>query len=199
MYTVKSSMLTYFQEGDEELEKVRALYFQLDRAEERIHKILEGMGALLLAVSFVSIFVQISYRFVLCKFMNLPLSFTEELSRFCLFWLVYLMLPLTIKQGLESVNTFLPDRLTGRRKLALFFIVRGICIFVAAVAFIYSFSVLSTNWTYRSPAMRWPGAMMYLPVTIGLSLVFFRYVIEIFGLISKEIKPFEAMGKGGSD
>lgn len=179
------------------MDAVRKLYVILDQWEERIHKVLEAMGAFLLAVAFISIFIQVLYRFVLCKFANLPLSFTEELSRFCLFWLGYLMLPLTIKQGLESTNTFLPERLNGRLKLVLFVIVRGICLFVAIAAFVFSFKTLSTNWTYRSPAMRWPGLVMYSPVTIGMLLVFFRYLIEVCGLICGEAKPFEIRERGG--
>lgn len=181
------------------MEKVKKLYFLLDSIESRVHKGLEAVGAFLLAASFVSIFVQVSYRFVLCRFMNLPLSFTEELSRFCLFWLVYLMLPITIKEGLESANTFLPDRLTGGAKLVLFFAVRGICLFVVLVAFRFSFYVLSTNWTYRSPAMRLPGAVMYLPVTIGMLLVLLRYLIEAMGLLCRETRAFEAVRKGGAE
>lgn len=179
------------------MDVVRKLYFTLEQTEERLHKILEAAGAFLLAVAFVSIFVQVLYRFVLCRFANLPLSFTEELSRFCLFWLVYLMLPLTIKQGLESANTFLPKKLEGWPRMVLFILVRGICLFVGIVAFLFSFKVLSVNWTYRSPAMRLPGAIMYLPVTIGMLLVFLRYFIEACGLLCKETKPFESMGKGG--
>lgn len=176
---------------------MKRLYVFLDSMENAVHKALEAAGAMLLAVSFISIFVQVSYRFVICRFMNLPLSFTEELSRFCLFWLVYLMLPVTIKQGLESANTFLPDRLEGRERLVLFFVVRGICLFVVLVAFRFSFYVLTTNWTYRSPAMRLPGVVMYVPVTIGMILVLLRYCIEAIGLAVKETEPFGAIRKGG--
>ena len=178
---------------------VKHLYFRLDGIENKLHKKLERVGALLLAVSFVSIFIQITYRFILCKIANLPLSFTEELSRFCLFWLVYLMLPITMKEGLESTNTFLADRLKGNVKLILYILVWGICLFVAIVAFVFSFSVIATNWTYRSPALRCPGIFMYIPVTIGMFFVLLRYLIEALGLICREIEPFESAGNGGID
>lgn len=181
------------------MEKIKQLYILLDSMENAVHKLLEAAGAMLLAVSFISIFIQVSYRFIICRFMNLPLSFTEELSRFCLFWLVYLMLPVTIKQGLESANTFLPDRLKGTARLMLFLVVRGICLFVVLVAFRFTFNVLSTNWTYRSPAMRLPGVVMYLPVAIGMISVLFRYLIEAMGLIVRETEPFGIVRKGGAE
>lgn len=176
---------------------LKILYKRLDRLEDRIHKCFEVCGVILLAAAFLSIFVQVLYRFVISKFLILPLSFTEELSRFCLFWLIYLELPITVKQGLESANTFFINKCQGAPKLCLYIIVQCICLFVAAVAFKYSFVVLGTNRTYRSPAMGLPGFMMYLPVTIGMTFIFFRYLIDVLGIVTKEKEPFENVGHGG--
>ena len=68
---------------------------------------------------------------------------------------------------------------------------------MAVVAFRYSFVVLNTNRTYRSPAMGLPGFMMYVPITIGMLFIFVRYVIDVLGIITKEKEPFENMGQGG--
>ena len=172
---------------------IKTIYRNLDRAENLIHRGLKILGALALIVAFFSIVIQVSYRYVICKFVVLPVSFTEELSRFCLYWIIYLMLPVVVKEGLESTNTFLPDRAKGAAKLILFIAVRCICIFVAYIALKYSFVVLGTNATYHSPAMRIPGLFIYLPVTIGMILVFVRYAIEALGLICGELHPFESM------
>ena len=182
-----------------EARRMKHIYKNLDSFENRIHKCLEVCGVILLATAFISIFLQVLYRFVISRFLILPLSFTEELSRFCLFWLIYLELPITIKLGLESVNTFFIDQCRGGMKLALYVVVQCICLFVAGTAFRYSFTVLETNETYRSPVMGLPGVVMYVPVTIGMALVFFRYIVDVCGILAKEKEPFENMGQGGAE
>ena len=172
---------------------VKAIYKSLNHKEDVLHKVLKVLGAVALIISFFSIIIQVSYRYIICKFVVLPLSFTEELSRFCLYWIIYLMLPIVIKEGMESANTFLPDRVKGVPKLILFIVVRCVCIFVAYIALKYSIVVLNTNATYHSPAMRIPGLYIYLPVTIGMILVFVRYAVEALGLICGEIRPFESL------
>ncbi|MCC2878833.1 TRAP transporter small permease [Enterocloster sp. OA13] len=179
------------------MEVLKLAYRKMDQLENRIHKCFEVCGVVLLATAFLSIFVQVLYRFIISRFLILPLSFTEELSRFCLFWLIYLELPITVKQGLESANTFFINRCKGVPKLFLYIVVQCICLFVAVVAFRYSFVVLNTNRTYRSPAMGLPGFMMYVPITIGMLFIFVRYAIDVLGIITKEKEPFENMGQGG--
>lgn len=176
---------------------LKSTYRMLDTLENRIHKGLEMCGVVLLATAFLSIFVQVLYRFVISKVVILPLSFTEELSRFCLFWLIYLELPITVKMGLESANTFFINKFKGLPKLFLYVVVQCICLFVALTAFRYSFVVLSTNRTYRSPAMGLPGFMMYIPITISMLFILLRYVIDVVGIVSKEKEPFDNMGQGG--
>ena len=78
--------------------------------------------------------------------------------------------------GLESVNTFFIDQCRGGMKLALYVVVQCICLFVAGTAFRYSFTVLETNETYRSPAMGLPGVVMYVPVTIGMAPVSYTHL-----------------------
>ena len=120
------------------MEVLKLAYRKMDQLENRIHKCFEVCGVVLLATAFLSIFVQVLYRFIISRFLILPLSFTEELSRFCLFWLIYLELPITVKQGLESANTFFINRCKGVPKLFLYIVVQCICLFVAVVAFRYS-------------------------------------------------------------
>ena len=176
---------------------IKKYYFALDKLENAIHSVLKTLGGTLLGVAFLSIFLQVLYRFLISKMIILPLAWTEELSRFCMFWIIYLMLPVTIKEGLESTNTFLSERLQGMAKMILFIVVRLICLFVVIMALRYSFTVISTNWSYSSPAMHLPGIVMYVPVTVGMVLVLMRYTIEFLGILCKERAPFESVGVGG--
>ena len=179
------------------MDGIKKLYHALDSFENKFFKICELLGALAMAIAFCSVFLQVLYRYVLSRFANLPFSFTEELARYCLFWVIYLLLPSGIKLGMEAANTFLPSKLTGAPKTALYLIVRGFCVIVAVIAFINSFKTLQTNWLFTSPVMGLPGFFKFGPVVIGMGLVIIRYVIELLGFACGEIKPFENIGKGG--
>lgn len=179
------------------MDGIKKLYHTLDSFENKFFKLCEALGALAMAIAFCSVFLQVLYRYVLSRFVNLPFAFTEELARYCLFWVIYLLLPQGIKLGMEAANTFLPSKLTGLPKTILYLVVRGFCVFVAIIAFINSFKTLQTNWFFTSPVMQLPGFFMYGPVVIGMGLVIIRYVIELLGFICGEIAPFENIGKGG--
>ena len=179
------------------MEQLKNVYHKLDNIENKVYKVCAVLGAIAMGIAFCAIFLQVLYRYVLSRFMNLPFAFTEELARYCLFWIVYLLLPSIIKDGLEAANTFLPSQLKGKAKTALYLLVRGICMVVAVIAFYSSFSTLRTNWGFTSPVMGLPGFFMYGPVVIGMGMVILRYIVELIGFLSGEVKPFETIGQGG--
>lgn len=181
------------------MENAKSLYHTLSKIEDKIYRVVEIFGAVLMSVAFISIFMQVLYRYILCKFCNLPLSFTEELARYCFFWIVYLLLPDIVKAGMEASNTFLPERLKGKAQTTLFIIVRTICVIIAVIAFIYSFKALNTYWNFTSPVMQLPGFFMYGPVVMGLGMVVVHYAIEMIGFICGEVKPFDNIAVGGAE
>lgn len=181
------------------MQSLKAIYRTAGKYEDYLYKVCCAFGALAMLIAFLAIFMQVLYRYVLSRFTNLPLSFTEELARYCLFWIIYLLLPVAMKQGLEAANTFLPSKLTGWPKTALYLIVRGLCMAIAVTAFIYSFQVLRTNWGFASPVMELPGFFQFGPVVIGLGMVLLRYAVEMIGFIAGEVKPFDTFGKGGAE
>lgn len=179
------------------METLKKVYFTASKVEDQVYKVCKALGALAMSIAFLAIFLQVIYRYILCNFMNLPLAFTEELARYCLFWIIYLLLPVSIKDGMEAANTYLPGKLKGAAKTALYLLVRGLCLVIALIAFIYSFSALQTYWNFTSPVMQLPGFFQYGPVVIGMGIVIIRYIIEMMGFACGEIKPFESVGQGG--
>lgn len=181
------------------MEKLKRVYHKASSIEDKVYRVCSVIGAVAMLIAFISIFLQVLYRYVLSRFMNLPLSFTEELARYCLFWIIYLLVPVTIKEGMEAANTFLPSKLKGMAQTVLYVIVRGICMVIAVIAFVFSFSTLRTYWNFTSPVLGLPGFFQYGPVVIGMGMVVVRYIIEMMGFACGEIKPFETVGKGGVD
>ena len=179
------------------MDTVKRIYQTLDKIEDKVYKVCAALGAAAMSIASIAIFLQVLYRYVLSRFVNLPFAFTEELARYCLFWIIYLLLPCIIKEGMEASNTFFPSMLKGKAKSALYLIVWGVCTLVATIAFIYSFSTLRTNWNFSSPVMGLPGFFHYRPVAIGMGMVVLHYIIEILGFVCGERQAFENIGKGG--
>lgn len=67
------------------METLKKVYFTASKVEDQVHKVCKALGALAMSIAFLAIFLQVIYRYILCNFMNLPLAFTEELARYCLF------------------------------------------------------------------------------------------------------------------
>lgn len=181
------------------MDNLKTIYHKLDAIENALYKLCALIGAIAMGIAFCAIFLQVLYRYILCNFVNLPFAFTEELARYCLFWIIYLLLPSVMKSGMEAANTFLPSLLKGKAKTVLYLIVRGICTLIAVIAFYCSFATLETYWGFTSPVMALPGFFMYGPVVIGMGMVLMRYAVEFIGFICGEVKPFETIGQGGGE
>ncbi len=67
------------------METLKKVYFTASKVEDQVYKFCKALGALAMSIAFLAIFLQVIYRYILCNFMNLPLAFTEELARYCLF------------------------------------------------------------------------------------------------------------------
>lgn len=117
------------------MDNLKTIYHKLDAIENALYKLCALIGAIAMGIAFCAIFLQVLYRYILCNFVNLPFAFTEELARYCLFWIIYLLLPSVMKSGMEAANTFLPSLLKGKAKTVLYLIVRGICTLIAVIAF----------------------------------------------------------------
>lgn len=179
------------------MRKLKKTYLFLDKCEDRIYRVLENIGAVLLILAFLAIGFQVIYRYILAQYIQISFVFTEEFARYCLIWIVYLLLPVSIKSGTESSVTFLHDHMRSKAgKIVFFLVIRAICVIVAAITFRYSFSVIQTNWLYRSPTMQLPGVFIYSSVTIGMLFILGHYVLELLGLLCGEYQPFANKSMG---
>ncbi len=179
------------------MQKLKKTYLFLDKCEDRVYKVLEAIGTVLLMLAFLAIGFQVIYRYILAQYVQVSIVFTEEFARYCLIWIVYLLLPVSVKEGTESSVTFLHDRVKSKAgKVAFYIVIRLVCITVAVVGYKYSFSVIQTNWLYRSPTMQLPGVYIYGSVTVGMLLILIHYALEMLGLICGEYQPFSNQSTG---
>ena len=111
---------------------------------------------------------QVVFRYVIAA----PLSWSEELARYCFVWIVFLGGAIGLSRGIHlGVDLFvnmLPEPL--RRGLD---VLTSALIAVFAVTVIYaSFPVINMNMLQRSPALGVQMSWIHIAIPISMALIF---------------------------
>lgn len=121
----------------------------------------------------VTTFLQIIFRYVF----SAPLTWSEELSRYCLVWLTFIGaavgLRAKIHVAVEAVTRLLP---AGLKLLIIRFNYLIITVF-AAVLVKHGFELSLFNLNQLSPAMHIPIGLVYAAVPVG-GLLIFIFAVE---------------------
>lgn len=182
---------------------LRNLYFYLEKIENKFYSVLEKIIAAMMFIVTLDVVYQVLYRTVLVKFITIPSIFTEEFARYGIIWIMFLFLPVCMKEGRFAAVTILIEKSKpGLRKL-IFFIDQLLSLGFIVIAFKYSFIFVRSNLLFTSPSMRLPGIYIYSCIPIGLGLCIIQLVIEFLGVVSGGLAPFTSIlsteGKGGAD
>jgi TRAP-type C4-dicarboxylate transport system permease small subunit len=124
--------------------------------------------------------LQVIYRYVL----SAPLSWSEEASRYCFVWIVFLGAVLGLERGVHIGVDLLTNRLPPviRQPLAVVshVLIGSFCILVAYA----SWPVLEVNMLQRSPALDLPMTYVYVAIPVSMllmvSLLILRAVDHVY-------------------
>jgi len=130
----------------------------------RVSGFLQNISVVFLITLFLSVATQIVMRNVF----NAGSIMIEELARFSLVSLVFLMIPvLTIEKKqivVDIVLLYLPAPIRKIFDLFIQALSAGFSVFIlVAIA-----RIMERNWNVRTPAMRMPNAVFYFPVAAGI-------------------------------
>lgn len=124
----------------------------------------ELLGIIFLLMLFLSVLVQIIMR----NIFNSGSIQLEELARFSLVSLVFLMIPVLTWRGqhiiVDIVILYLPERLKRWFSAIsqLLVMVFGLYVLNAIV------TIMEFNWNVRTPALAMPNVVFYIPITLGV-------------------------------
>lgn len=135
----------------------------------------------LFLVMVITTFAQVVFRFV---FFN-SLSWSEELSRYCLVWLTFIGGALGVKKkvhvAVEALTMLFPESI--KRTAARFnYILLAV---FAAILIKYGFALASFNMRQLSPAMQIPIGLIYAAIPVG-GLFALIFILELFIKHEKE-------------
>ena len=153
---------------------------RLQRIAAVITRLEIGIGAVALVTIFVMVFLQALQRYLPGE----GIAWTGELARFSLIWVTFAAAGVLVSTNghiaLEIVDA-VPNQLVVRWVQVFALIV------VAATGFgltIEAFALLDTQQVIKSPVLRVPMSVVYIPVLIGVISLTIRALIAAF-LVAK--------------
>ena len=168
----------------------------LDKLEAFINRIEEYVCVALLAVMSVAVLGQVLFRYVFA----VPLSWTEELARYCLIWLTFMAGAMCIRSNSHFVIELLLEKLPVAPRLLLQVLILCSVGAFAGVMFYTGVTILPIIDLQVSPALRISMGYVYLAIPIGSFLMVFHAVCAILRRLRGFKQPsadIEALAKNG--
>jgi len=150
---------------------------------------LSGFFQNVAVVFLITLFLSVAIQIVMRNVFNAGSVVLEELARFSLVSLVFLMIPvLTIEKKQIIVDIVLLYLPASARKVFDVFIQivsAGFSVFVlVAIA-----KIMENNWNVKTPAIHMPNAIFYFPVATG---ILFTLIGSLYHLTKIFTSPKEA-------
>jgi C4-dicarboxylate transporter DctQ subunit len=167
----------------------------LKKLESLACKIENGLAIILLFVISISVFAQVASRYAF----EVPLSWTEELSRYCLIWLMFIGAAMALKEKGHFVVDLLVCKLPGKIRTYI-----EIALLVSIGAFVGIMMVTGVNLLpitelQISAALRIPMSYIYLSIPVGSALMLIHIAVLIKEHISCLSQPCEQVTKNFMD
>lgn len=149
---------------------------------DKINKVLKWLLALMLAVTFATLCLQVFSRFVF----QIPVTWTEELSRYLMIWIAFIGASLAVRHQqlirIEVILSFLPRGMQVAVQLAAALVTLVFC----AVVFYYGLELIEVVKIQTSPALHVPMSIPYSAIPVGCLLIFFNTVAGFLGSLKGE-------------
>jgi TRAP-type C4-dicarboxylate transport system permease small subunit len=125
-----------------------------------------GSGTLLVVLT-GTIFIQVISRFLL----NLPLAWSEEVSRYSFIWLTMLTTPVCVRLNANIGMDMIVRRLPANLGTILELLSSAIALLLAIVWLIYGTTILFVVQSQSSPAIGIPMYWVYAALPVGAALM----------------------------
>lgn len=147
-------------------------FFKLENIVDSICKI---VALLLFTVMTVSAFLQVVFRFVLSN----PLSWSEELCRYCMVWMTLIGICLAIKAKAHICVDLIKEVLPAKIIYVVDKFNTVLTIIFGYVMINYGMQMSVTNFTQTSPGLHLPMGLVYTVIPISGVLVIFFSIFQL--------------------
>lgn len=124
-----------------------------------VSRVVIGLTALLVLIVAGEVFL----RYVL----NYSMVFSNELSRLCFVWIIFLTMPLGVAKGYHVGITILDNLLKGRAIRAAFRLTVLLTIGLMGLVVVVSVQSVIARWGEILSTLPVPASVFFLPIVIG--------------------------------
>ena len=128
--------------------------------------IFENLSVVFLATLCLSVFTQIIMR----NFFSAGSIILEELARFSLVSLVFLMIPVLTIGKQHIIVDFVLNKLPVPARKLFDLVIQILCMATSAFLIVAISRIMVMNYNVRTAALKMPNWLFYLPVALGLAL-----------------------------
>lgn len=183
----------------------RSSFFGISALANSINSLIYYAVAGLLFGMFICAFLQVIVRLVFDWFgINLPMPWSEELSRFFMIWLIFLGAGYACRGAQLISLTLVVDRMPKSIHRAADGIAAAICIAFYALLVKVGLDAMRFGWIETSPVLQLPKAYVYLAMPVGAAVMIINtlaFLAErgMFGWTYQRSSPAGDAAPGGSD
>ena len=139
-------------------------------------RIFEAVSVAFLATLCLSVFIQIIMRNVF----SAGSIVLEELARFSLVVLVFLMVPVLAVHRKHIMVDFFLLKLPARLRRLVDAVIQILSSAATIFLLVAIAKIMERNWNVRTPAMRMPNILFYTPVALGLLFTLLACIANLF-------------------
>ncbi|WP_423408316.1 TRAP transporter small permease [Heyndrickxia sp. MSNUG] len=136
---------------------------QVIKAIDSINRVVGILLSLMLGVMSILIILQVISRFVI----NFPLTWSEELSRYLMIYIVFLGAGLAMRHNNLISIELLPESLSGNKRKVVIILVMIISIIFFAILFKQGIDMLGMVKMQSSPGLQLSMSIPYASIPIG--------------------------------
>ena len=171
------------------------LYKKMNGISNVICKILCALVVVVVALNAGTVLLQILNRHVIVRISDVSLSWTDELARYSMIWMCYLIIPVVYREGSMAQLDLLFDRMGKKGRMTLYILTRILCMVFIVIAVYYGAHIVASRMMFKSSIMRIPGWALYSAPIFGSVLVAYEMITELVGVFAGVLEPFYAGNK----
>jgi TRAP-type C4-dicarboxylate transport system permease small subunit len=149
---------------------------------DRMNRLFELLSMWCLVGFTVAVFVQMAAR----NMFNLGIAEFEEISRSLDISMVFLVIPILMREGQHIVVDLFLWGLPGKLDKAMKLLASAICIGFSAL-FLYSgYLYMMRHWNVPSPVLKMPNIVFFGPALIGMALFLLNCIVVFILILRKK-------------
>lgn len=129
------------------------LYYRMNNISNVICKILCILVVGVVIVNAGSVLLQILNRHPIVRISDLSFPWTDELARYSMIWMCYLIIPIVYREGSMAQLDLIFDRLGKKGKMTLYILTRILCMGFIIIAVYYGVHIVETRMMFKSSVM----------------------------------------------